>query len=227
MSALRSGRRLALVGVAFMLLIACSIAVWRSSKQPTKVAFEESAPFAVEGDAGVRRAPPSPSVPALPDAGNPEEPPKASPTFPVYAAPAEDLEPVETPIDNADRLDYYFGKLTRTDLGLPGAITRAGQWGDSVIGGDGLTEAIRRKLQERFGDAGHGFHIMGKYNRWYHHRGMRYAEVRDWETCLIIFKCQPQDMRYGYGGVVSTSRGKAFSRFQTMPKDPPPGIGDK
>jgi lysophospholipase L1-like esterase len=34
-------------------------------------------------------------------------------------------------------------------------------------------------------------------------------------------------MRYGYGGVTSTSRGHSLSRFQTMPSDPPPGIGDK
>lgn len=225
-----------------MLLIACSIAVWRNASQPAKVAFEEPA-SGTRADAGARPAP----APA--DAGKPDEPaPAASPSltepaaaqpaaepglddsaaiFPAYAAPAEDLEPVGTPIENADRLDYYFSKLTRTDLGLPGAITRAGHWGDSVIGGDGLTEAIRRKLQERFGDAGHGFHIMGKYNRWYHHRGMRYAEVREWDSCLVIFKCQRDTMRYGYGGVTSSSRGKAMSRFETMPKDPPPGIGDR
>jgi lysophospholipase L1-like esterase len=155
----------------------------------------------------------------------PELPAKKA-TYPAYADHPEDAEPGPMQIENADRLDYYFGKLTLTELAIPGAITRAGQWGDSVIGGDGLTEAIRRKLQERFGDAGHGFHIMGKYNRWYHHRGVRYEEVRPWDNCLIIYKCQRETMRYGYAGVASTSRGASMSRFQTMPKDPPPGIGD-
>ena len=74
------------------------------------------------------------------------------PAFPVYAGHADDTAPGSPTIVNVERLDYYFGKLALTDLGVPGAITRAGHWGDSVIGGDGLTEAIRRKLQQRFGD---------------------------------------------------------------------------
>jgi lysophospholipase L1-like esterase len=51
--------------------------------------------------------------------------------------------------------------------------------------------------------------------------------VRPWDSCLIIYKCQRDTMRYGYGSVTSTSRGKALSRFQTAEKNPPPGIGDK
>jgi lysophospholipase L1-like esterase len=211
--------RFGLAAVAFMLLIACSIAVWRNSSSPRVSSGVPEPAESVPLDGGVPRV-------ARADAGRIETP-APLPTFPVYVAHPEDDGPVPLPIENADRLDYYFGKLSLTELGLPGAITRAGHWGDSVIGGDGLTEAIRRKLQERFGDAGHGFHILGKYNRWYHHRGMRYEEVREWDSCLVIFKCQRETMRYGYGGVTSTSRGKALSRFQTMPKEPPPGIGDK
>jgi lysophospholipase L1-like esterase len=235
----RSWARLGLVvGAAFLLLIACSIAVWRNAKQPARVAFHEPEAAEPSADAGARPPPGAPDAsppgasapsPSVAEGAEPSPPgaSSAGAIFPAYAAPAEDLEAAGMPIENADRLDYYFGKLARTELGLPGAITRAGHWGDSVIGGDGLTEAIRRKLQERFGDAGHGFHILGKYNRWYHHRGMRYAEVREWDSCLVIFKCQRETMRYGYGGVTSSSRGKAMSRFETMPRDPPPGIGDK
>ena len=226
MPASRSGPPLVLVAITVVSLVACGLAVWRknTSASPSAAAIVW-APAAVPApdagalapaDAGSPRPlglPPVPPVPPLP-------------TFPTFVAQPGDLDAVELPLENPERLDYFFSRLTRTDLGLPGAITRASHWGDSVIGGDGLTEAIRRKLQERFGDAGHGFHIMGKYNRWYHHRGLRYEEKRDWDSCLIIFKCQP-DMRYGYGGVVSSSRGKALSRFQTMPKEPPPGIGDR
>jgi hypothetical protein len=194
---------LGLVAITLLSLVACGIAVWHkssNSRKPTAaVAWAPAAP----ADAG--SAPPA-RAPA--DAGRAVEPPPA-PTFPAFVALPGDLAPIPLPLENPERLDYFFAKLTRTELGLPGAITRASQWGDSVIGGDGLTEAIRRKLQERFGDAGHGFHIMGKYNRWYHHRGIRYEEKRDWENCLIIFKCQRDTMRYGYGGVVSTSRGRA------------------
>jgi lysophospholipase L1-like esterase len=218
----RGWPRVGLAIVAFMLLIACSIAVWRNA-QGSDLAAAPGLERVPAADAG---PPPPPAPIELPDAGKIQTPP-AIPLFPAYVAQPEDADPGPLPIENAERLDYYFGKLSLTDLRVPGAITRAGHWGDSVIGGDGLTEGIRRKLQERFGDAGHGFHIVGKYNRWYHHRGLRYEEMREWDSCLIIFKCQRDTMRYGYGGVTSTSRGKALSRFQTMPKDPPPGIGDK
>ena len=224
MPASRSLPRAGLAGVG-LLLLACSIAVWRKSTDaggtPARVAFTRDAGVqAARADAG--REPQSRGAAAAPEPVTP-----AAPVFPAYVQRPGDEGPVPLPIENAERLDYYFGKLTRTELGLEGAITRAGQWGDSVIGGDGLTEAIRRKLQTRFGDAGHGFHAMGKYSRWYNHRGVRYQEVRGWDTCLIIFKCQRDTMRYGYGGVVSTARGNALSRFQTMPAEPPPGIGDK
>ena len=214
---------LGLIAITLLSLVACGIAVWRKSSTSRKPAATVAwAPPAAPGLAADAGAPP----PARADAGHAPEP-ASRPTFPAFVALPGDLAPIPLPLENPDRLDYFFAKLTRTELGLPGAITRASQWGDSVIGGDGLTEAIRRKLQERFGDAGHGFHIMGKYNRWYHHRGIRYEEKRDWENCLIIFKCQRDTMRYGYAGVVSTSRGKGLSHFQTMPKEPPPGIGDK
>ena len=225
MSAARGWYRLGLAAFGFMLLLACSIAVWRNKSADEAALAPAHVSFASDAGAAKRSAPRS-------DAGREPAPTVTAaaapkPTFPPYVARPDDRAPVPLPIAHPERLDYYFGKLTLTDLGQPGAITRAGQWGDSVIGGDGLTEHIRRKLQERFGDAGHGFHIMGKYNRWYHHRGLRYEEKRPWETCMVIFRCQKDTMRYGYGGVTSASRGKALSFFQTMPTDPPPGIGDK
>jgi lysophospholipase L1-like esterase len=55
---------------------------------------------------------------------------------------------------------------------------------------------------------------------------VRYEEVRRWDSCLVIHKCQPDTMRYGYGGVTSTSRGTAMSRFQTMPREASPVFGD-
>ncbi|HVZ34263.1 MAG TPA: GDSL-type esterase/lipase family protein, partial [Polyangiaceae bacterium] len=76
----------------------------------------------------------------------------------------------------------------------------------------------REHLQRRFGDAGHGFHALGKYSRWYGHRGVHYEERRSWETCLIIFKCQ-SDRRYGYAGVTSLSRGRSLSLWRTVPEE--------
>jgi hypothetical protein len=91
-------------------------------------------------------------------------PEPARPTYPPYAGHTDDTQPLHEPIENVERLDYYYGQLTLTELQLPGAITRASQWGDSVIGGDGLTARVRELLQSRFGDAGHGFHALSRYS---------------------------------------------------------------
>lgn len=144
--------------------------------------------------------------------------PAAQPVFPAYPGHPDDTEAVAVAIEGIERLDYYFGKLTLVDLKRDGALARASHWGDSVIGGDGMTDAIRRKLQQRFGDGGHGFHAMGKYSRWYSHKSVRYEERRDWDTCLIIFKCRP-DQRYGYAGVTSSSSGRASSQWKTTEEE--------
>lgn len=162
-------------------------------------------------DAGFATEPVPPAEPA-PEAEPAPPPPPL--TFPDYAGHPDDADPVDIGLEGIEGLDYYYGKLTLTELRHAGAITRASHWGDSVIGGDGLTEAIRQRLQQRFGDAGHGFHAMGKYNRWYGHRGVRYEERSKWDTCLIIFKCR-SEQRYGYAGVSSISRGRAQSRWRT------------
>ncbi len=145
-------------------------------------------------------------------AAPPDDP---APTFPAYAGHPDDGPAPAIPLLGVENLDYYYSKLMLTELGSSGAITRAGHWGDSVIGGDGLTEAVRQRLQRRFGDSGHGFHTLGRYSRWYQHRGIHYKERTDWNTCLIIFKCQ-SDRRYGYGGVTSASQGPSLSTWRTV-----------
>jgi lysophospholipase L1-like esterase len=153
-----------------------------------------------------------------PELAKTPEPPSGG-VFPPYLGHADDDETVGQPIENPEALAHYLGQLTLTDLKLDGAITRAGQWGDSVLGGDGLTNAIRKRLQERFGDAGHGFHALSRYSIGYAHRGVRFQDRGGWKSCEIIFKCRP-DARYGYAGVHSASASGGQSLWQTT-KDAP------
>jgi lysophospholipase L1-like esterase len=120
------------------------------------------------------------------------------------------------PLDNAEALAPFYTALTLTDIGYAGAITRAGHWGDSVLGNDGITGAIRLRMQARFGDAGHGFHALKKYDASYRHQGIKFEEqgsVR-WSSCFIRNRCK-DDGHYGYGGVTVWSPGGAQSRFAT------------
>lgn len=136
------------------------------------------------------------------------------PVFPPY----EPEEPVPRPehgIEPPEALDHFFRKLTLADLGVEGAIARAGHWGDSVLGVDGITSGIRRRLQRRFGDAGHGFHLMDRYNPSYRQQGIEFIPSPGWNRCLIIYECSKRDRRYGYGGLIARSTGGAAASFGT------------
>ncbi len=143
----------------------------------------------------------------------------AEPVFPAYSGHPDDDQAVTVRLEGADALAHYLGQLTLTDLQLDGAITRAGHWGDSVLGGDGLTHALRQKLQARFGDAGHGFHALSRYGVGYSHKGVRFQDRGGWHSCEIIFKCRP-DARYGYAGVSSGSSSGGTSQWQTTKTAP-------
>lgn len=148
----------------------------------------------------------------------------------VVAPPADELrylpyeaheldptaEELVVSLDNADALAPFYAALTLTDIGYEGAITRAGHWGDSVLGNDGITGAIRLRMQARFGDAGHGFHALKKYDASYRHQGVKFEEVGSvrWSSCFIRNRCK-DDGHYGYGGVTVWSSGGAHSRFAT------------
>lgn len=186
--------------------------------------FEKIATLAEEADEP-ERADPQVASPEAPGAVAPAAPEVAGAAddarvFPEYPGHPDDAEKVGTPIENPEALAHYFGQLTLTDLKQPGAITRAGQWGDSVLGGDGLTYALRKRLQQRFGDAGHGFHALSRYSIGYMHRGVRYQDRGGWRSCEIIFHCRQPEDRYGYGGVHSGSNGGASSFWQTAKEAP-------
>ena len=165
------------------------------------------------------REAPAPSAPP-PPAASAEPAAPVGRVFPEYPGHPDDGEKVVMAIENPAALDYYFGQLTLTDLKLPGAITRAGQWGDSVLGGDGLTFALRKRLQERFGDAGHGFHALSRYSIGYMHRGVRFQDKGGWRSCEIIFHCRQPEDRYGYAGVHSGSQSGGTSFWQTAKEAP-------
>ena len=156
------------------------------------------------------------------DAPPPPEPEIRAPAaedeaIPPYAGHADDKAKVERRLENAAALDPFYAALTRTELRLPGAITRAIHYGDSAIGNDGITGAIRAKLQARFGDAGHGFHLLGQPNASYRHQGVSFVEKARFGLCFIIQGCR-QDGHYGLGGTTFESTGGAEVKIGTASK---------
>lgn len=144
------------------------------------------------------------------------EPPPKGAGLPPYEPHPDDAEAVprslELPTPTA--LDSFYARLARTDARYAGAITRVSQWGDSVVANDNVSSALRFALQRRFGDAGHGFHLVAKPNASYRHRGVVFMDGEDWSRCYIINKCKGDGL-YGLGGTTVWSAGGAESRWRT------------
>ncbi|MGB1701395.1 MAG: hypothetical protein ACPHRO_15670, partial [Nannocystaceae bacterium] len=104
-------------------------------------------------------------------------------------------------------------QLTLLDLGLRTTPVRVSHWGDSVLGNDGITGAIRDRMQARFGDAGHGFHLLAQNNPSYRHKGVAVTYKSPWRSCYVINKCKA-DQRYGFGGLTVWSAGGGETRFR-------------
>lgn len=116
-------------------------------------------------------------------------------------------------VDPNHTLDSFYARLARSDARLPGAITRITHYGDSPITNDGITAPVRRLLQERFGDAGHGFILVDRPWAWYGHQAITFTSGGGW-TSDSLMNPGINDGALGLGGVSfrATGPGK-YSRF--------------
>ncbi len=112
-------------------------------------------------------------------------------------------------------LDAFFGALAAAERKDQGAVARITYFGDSIVASDFVTAGLRRKLQRRFGDAGHGFMLMA--NAWpgyFHNDVVRFAS-KGWQVSRVVGPFAPDGL-YGIGGVSFRSQGAGvFSRFAT------------
>jgi lysophospholipase L1-like esterase len=115
--------------------------------------------------------------------------------------PRVDAEKPPVPIvDGENGLDRFFTALALTARKRAGAITRITYFGDSIVASDFTTGTLRRKLQEQFGDSGHGFVLIA--NAWpaYFHNDVYRLASRGWKVSRIVGP-YVADGLYGLGGV--------------------------
>jgi hypothetical protein len=120
--------------------------------------------------------------------------------------------PVSDPSGHA--LDAFFARLARTEHGDDGAVTRVLYYGDSTVASDYVSGTVRRRLQARFGDAGHGFILMANPWEWYFHNDVFHASDGEWKASRLAGPITLDGM-YGLGGVSFTSYGGGIARFGT------------
>src|SRR5579871_4617060 len=107
-------------------------------------------------------------------------------------------------------LDTFYAALRRTESKEPGAVTRVLHYGDSPTTADSITSDVRRLLQARFGDAGHGFLLIAKPWAWYGHAGIT-LEGSGW-MIEPASQARARDGIHGLGGVSFRGAPGATSR---------------
>lgn len=116
----------------------------------------------------------------------------------------------------------FYEALERTALGELGegsAITRIAHYGDSSIATDHITYTVRRHLQQRFGDAGHGFVLIAKGYLPYRHRDVKVSASESW-MLREITRNHVSNGLYGLGGIQFRGRPGAWARFSTDDEGP-------
>lgn len=160
-----------------------------------------------------------------PDDGPVEPVPDVAPVGPDEAPPTVRIDPSELEglvleLEDPDgaAMRPFYEALLRTGERQAGAITRIAHYGDSSIAGDGITMTMRRQLQRRFGDAGHGFVLIARGTMPYRHQDIRHSASGDWDLDQLV-RAGRRDHVYGYGGVSFGGAG-ATARFETDDRGP-------
>ncbi len=119
---------------------------------------------------------------------------------------------VEDPTGHA--LDAFFAPSLAPTGKKPGAVTRILHYGDSAIASDYVSGTVRRRLQARFGDAGHGFILIANPWEWYFHNDVSHGATANGRPAASPARSR-RDGMYGLGGVSFTSYGGGSASFGT------------
>ena len=127
-------------------------------------------------------------------------------------APQLAAKPGEIEDPSGQALTHLFAALQNVEAN--GGQARISHYGDSPITNDGITATVRRKLQQRFGDAGHGFVLAAKPWGWYQHDGVM-LDARGWQSNPMWIS--RGDHLFGFGGASFTaSAPSACASFSTV-----------
>jgi hypothetical protein len=121
----------------------------------------------------------------------------------------DDPEPV--PIADGDRLAPFYETVARLLRGKADKHIKIAVYGDSNLIADYQTGEIRRKLQGRFGDAGHGLVSVGEPWWFYKHFDVVHGS-HNW-ICHNVSTDPVMDRLYGLTGIAAESGASAGSAF--------------
>lgn len=126
-------------------------------------------------------------------------------------------------VDPDGSMRHLYQRLAAAERGEAGAMARIVVYSDSINGWDGVTSALRHRLQARFGDGGKGFVHLAPGWQYQHHRDVRWDADDTWRT-HVLNRGHGPDGRYGFGGVMAADGSRHSSAtFETTEAHPAGG----
>jgi lysophospholipase L1-like esterase len=118
-------------------------------------------------------------------------------------------------------MDPFYHQLARVLRKEPGAVARISHFGDSILASDYVSSRARERLQDTFGDAGHGFLFIGQPSRWYFQEGVEHDSSSGWDARGITSDKKAKDGLYGLGGATFEAQGPGHkASFGTITPKP-------
>jgi hypothetical protein len=190
---------------ATLLLVASSIAFGCG---------EQSEPRAPQTASPTSPTAPTPGTPAVQvvaaDAGEPVAAvpdarvcPKLDVDIPAFKMTSKHDVAVPDIDDYGTTMDGFYAKLAKLVRGEP-VMVRIGFYGDSNLANDRTLGYMRRQLQDKYGDGGHGWVAFGKPWVWYKHMDIETGTTGSWASYNLSNQHAP-DYFYGFGGTAAES----------------------
>jgi hypothetical protein len=125
----------------------------------------------------------------------------------VAAVPVDEKRidaPVPPILDAKGGMDRLYGRLAGLARGAAKDHVRIAVYGDSNMTMDYITGELRRVLQARFGDGGHGWVALARPWPWYVHQDVRHDMGSDWRP-FATSTHHTKDGFYGFANIAAES----------------------
>jgi hypothetical protein len=131
--------------------------------------------------------------------------------------PANELFPETiTPIKGTDHLAHFRERAAAVATGASKGHVRIAVYGDSNMTMDFISGGLRRLLQTRYGDAGHGYVALARPWNWYRHIDVRHGLLEKHWRSIATSTAPILDRHYGHANIAAESGTPgAFAWVQT------------
>jgi lysophospholipase L1-like esterase len=201
---------------ALFVVLSCAVAGCRAKAHAgTAATTSDAAPPAASAD--------------VPASKNAPPPTACAPIDPAKVAPFTcDDKVVKTPVppieDETGNLAPFFDRLAGLARGRRDRV-RVAVYGDSNLTSDFLTGHLRRVLQQRYGDAGHGFVALSRPWESYRHEDVEQGGLWSFFKLYAPTTHLVYDKQYGFANLAAESKGAGAAAWVRTTKSPKAVVG--